>query len=134
LIVHWPRGIDAAGSLRRQVGHVIDIWPTLIELSGADDPHREDPAKTGQSLVRSFSDASTVDRTLWWSHEGNRALRQGDWKISVAGSDGSWELYHLDRDRAETNDLASQRPEKLNELRDIWQTMNDRHTERAQDR
>jgi arylsulfatase len=63
---------------------------------------------------------------LWWLHEGNRALRAGDWKIVSAGPKGDftaapWELYNLAEDRGETNNLASKMPEKVAELARFWE-------------
>ena len=58
-------------------------------------------------------------------HEKNRALRVGDWKIVAAGAKSPWELYDMRTDRAESNDLASQQPEKVREMEEIWKT----HTE-----
>ena len=56
---------------------------------------------------------------LWWEHEGNRAIRAGDWKL-VALKGGGWELYDLSRDRGEQNNLATARPEKVRELESLW--------------
>ncbi len=134
LIVHWPAGIHSSGELRSHVGHVIDLWPTLLDLANVGDRRPSDgPLRPGQSLVPAFSKDSPSARTLWWSHEGNRALRKGDWKISAAGKDGPWELYRLDEDRCETNDLSADHPEKLSELTAIWKTMNQQHTQMATD-
>ena len=58
--------------------------------------------------------------SLWWLHEGNRALRVGDWKIVAAGKDSPWELYDLEADRAETKNLAAEKPEKVRELAAMW--------------
>ncbi|MCA9165826.1 MAG: sulfatase-like hydrolase/transferase, partial [Planctomycetales bacterium] len=74
LIAHWPARIDDGGALRRTPGHVVDIVPTVLELAGvaavADLP--------GRSLVPAFTDDVAIARdSLWWSHEGHRALRQG---------------------------------------------------------
>ncbi|MFO0803917.1 MAG: arylsulfatase [Gemmataceae bacterium] len=92
-IVHWPKGIAAKGELRHTPGHVIDIVPTLLDLAGGR-ANPESPAAPGVSLVPLFKPDGRVKRDfLWWQHEGNRALRIGDWKIVAAGKDAPWELY-----------------------------------------
>jgi len=58
--------------------------------------------------------------SLWWLHEGNRALRAGDWKIVAARADSDWELYDLRSDRAESNNLAARFPEKVREMAAEW--------------
>jgi arylsulfatase len=125
LIAHWPQGIQARGELRRTVGHVIDIVPTILEVAGAsrfttwnDKPV---PTPPGRSLRPAFASAREIARDdLWWSHEGNRAIRVGDWKLVAAGRDGPWELFDLGTDRTETNDLAEKHPAKANELAQRW--------------
>jgi arylsulfatase len=69
-----------------------------------------------------FAKDGTVTReSLWWLHEGNRALRVGDWKIVAAGKESPWELYDLRSDRSETRDLAKEKPEKVRELAAVWE-------------
>jgi len=68
---------------------------------------------------------------LWWEHEGNRALRVGDWKVVAAGKDGPWELYNLGEDRTETRNLAGMHPEKLRELVRRWEARRDEFYELA---
>lgn len=58
--------------------------------------------------------------TLWWLHEGNRVLRAGKWKIVAAGKNNPWELYDLELDRAESENLAAMKPEKVRELAELW--------------
>ncbi len=130
LIVHWPSGIKARGQLRRQSGHVIDIWPTIMELTGAPESVVDAPAKPGRSLASAFASDIDQPRLLWWAHEGNRALTDGDWKISAV-RDGPWELYRIESDRSETNDLAETEPEKLNQLIVKWNDLNDQLAELA---
>ncbi len=106
LIVHWPRGIAAHGELRHDPGHVIDLVPTALEITGAHRPAsfngKPVPAPPGKSLVPAFAHDGTVKHEdLWWQHEGNRALRQGDWKVVAAGEGAPWELYNLAVDRTE---------------------------------
>jgi arylsulfatase len=124
LIAHWPAGIKARGELRRTPVHLIDIAPTLLELAGATKPttlrgHAVPPAP-GRSLLPAFAKEISLPRDfLWWEHEGNRAIRAGDWKL-VALAKGGWELYDLSRDRGEQHNLAAARPEKVRELEALW--------------
>ena len=125
LIAHWPAGISARGELRRTPGHVIDITPTLLELAGAapgsNRPPEGAPRRPGRSLAPVFGKETAVNRDyLWWLHEGNRALRQGDWKIVAAKGD-PWELYNLARDRCETKNLAAKEPGKVSEMAAAWE-------------
>jgi arylsulfatase A-like enzyme len=125
LIAHWPRGIAPRGELRRQPGHVIDLAPTLLAAAGIKKPEswlgEPIPPAPGQSLLATMQGSDTNDeRTLWWMHEKNRALRAGDWKIVAAGIDAPWELYDLAKDRTETNNLAAQEPERLQTLIQQW--------------
>lgn len=125
LIVHWPKGIAARGELRRNPGHVVDLAPTILEVAGAKTFAKWNgepvPSAPGLSLKPVFSQDNTVKHDyLWWYHEGNRALRVGNWKLVAAGEDGPWELYNLENDRAETNNLIDARPEKARELEEIW--------------
>ena len=83
------------------------------------------PPLPGKSLVPAFArDGSVTHDAIWWEHEGNRAIRVGDWKL-VAAKDQPWELYDLATDRTETRDLAAQQPEKVRELAGRWQRMHD---------
>ena len=130
LIVHWPRGIAARGQLRHDPGHVIDLVPTVFEAIGASRSKTWDgqpvPAPPGKSLVPAFARDGAVTRDdLYWEHEGNRAIRVGDWKLVAAGKTGPWELYDLANDRTETRDLARERPEKVRELARRWQEHHD---------
>jgi arylsulfatase len=123
-IVHWPAKITDKGNWRRTPQHVIDVVPTVLELSGASfSTHADRPASPGQSFARVLgADANNANRPLWWLHEGNRAIRVGNWKL-VAARDEPWELYDLSVDRCETSNLASQRPEKVHELANTWEAL-----------
>jgi arylsulfatase A-like enzyme len=125
LIVHWPRGIAARSELRHTPGHVIDLVPTILEAAGGQrlQPWQGQPVPPapGKSLLPLFGrDGTVVHDSLWWLHEGNRALRVSDWKIVAAGKDSPWELYNMSSDRSETNNVAKARPEKVRELAAIW--------------
>jgi arylsulfatase len=123
LIVHWPKGIAAKNQFRNQVGHIIDLMPTLVAVSGAKYPKdRAGNAVTpveGTSLVPAFADQAIGRGALYWEHEGNRAMREGDWKlVSLAGK--PWELYDLGKDRVEMKNLAATMPEKVKEMASMW--------------
>ncbi len=135
LIVHWPQGIAARGELRHTPGHVIDIVPTVLELAGVARPAQCDgdpvPPAPGRSLVPALANDVEIPReSLWWLHEGNRAVRVGNWKL-VAAKDDPWELYDLRTDRAEQHNLADKMPDKAKELAQIWQTQADQFSELA---
>jgi len=137
LIVHWPAGIQDIGTFRHQPGHLIDIMATCVALADANYPTQvEDRAITpmaGKSLVPAFTNQPIAREALYWAHEGNRAIRQGKWKL-VAGADydsfrwwgteevpaDAWELYDLEADRSEQNDLASAYPERVEQMSNLW--------------
>ena len=126
LIAHWPAGITSHGAFHHQVGHVMDILPTCLELAGAHYPeeniHGPVQPLAGESLAPCFQSDTTRERTLFWEHMGNRAVRQGDWKLVADGSGGSWELYNMAEDRTELNDLAARNPEQTATLEKLWRT------------
>ena len=109
---------------------MIDLWPTILELAGVK-PAAAHGKRQGISLVPAFTGAKPEPRTIWWSHDGNRALRDADWKISFAARSGEWELYDLSSDRAETENLARENPAKLESLKRRWSELNQRHSEMA---
>jgi arylsulfatase A-like enzyme len=126
LIVHWPKGFSARGELRHNAGHVIDLVPTILDAVGgkplANWQGAPVPEAPGESLVPAFAKDNSVARDyLWWWHEGNRSIRQGNWKLVAAGADAPWELYDLRNDRSESEDLAENHPEMVNRLAKLWQ-------------
>jgi arylsulfatase len=125
LIAHWPKGIAARGELRSEPGHLIDVLATCVELAGAKYPADATPFE-GKSLLPAFAGKPLGREALFWEHEGNRAVRAGDWKL-VAKDNRPWELYDLSKDRIEAHDLAATRPDKVKELSAAW----DRWAKRA---
>jgi arylsulfatase len=126
LVVHWPAGASAKNELRHDPAHLVDILPTVLELAGGKLPTEWNgikvPEKPGTSLVPAFAnDRALGQRTLWWLHEENRAVRVGNWKLVSEKRRGHWELYDLSKDRCETHDLGAEYPDKVSELNAAWQ-------------
>ena len=122
-IAWFPKQIKASGTIVKGTAHLIDIAPTFYELAGAKYPATfngvTSHALVGKSLVPLLTGKATeVNRgePLFWERAGNRAVRKGDWKLVSTFPSYQWELYDLSTDRGETKDLASQRPEIVNEL------------------
>jgi arylsulfatase A-like enzyme len=118
LIAHWPRGISSKGELRNQPGHLIDIAATCLDLSGAQYPTSATPLE-GRSLRPAFANRPIEREAIFWEHEGNRAVRKGDWKL-VAKHAQNWELYNIAKDRVESNNLAASEPEIFDELKKLY--------------
>ncbi len=132
-IISYPKGIDQsiAGTIRDDsYGHVIDIMPTLVELSGAKYPTKRAgykvPAMEGVSLLPLLSGESMPsDRAIIMEHEGNKMCRKGDWKVVQEYSATNWNLYNLKDDPTEMNDLATKNPSKLKEMMDEYKKLAD---------
>jgi arylsulfatase len=127
LLVHWPRGLARRGELCHDVGHVIDIVPTLLELTGgpAPDTHNgvKAPPPPGRSLIPCFTRDSAATRELFFKHSGHRALRSGDWKLVAPAEGNGWELYNLADDRCESHNLAQQYPDRVQTMSARWQQL-----------
>ena len=123
LVVHWPAGISAAGELRDEPTHLIDLMATALDVGEAEYPeefagNRIVPLE-GVSMVPAFDGQSLGREAIYWEHEGNRAVRQGKWKL-VAKDRGPWELYDMEADRTETRDVMAFYPEKGRRLIEMY--------------
>jgi arylsulfatase len=124
LIVHWPAGVKARGQWRNQVGHVVDVMATLVDITGATYPQERAGVATqpmaGVSLRPAFANQPLArNAPLFFEHDGSRAVRDGDWKL-VSAARGDWELYHIAMDRTELNNLAARHPDKVQALAARW--------------
>lgn len=114
LLAHWPAGISRQGELDYTPGHVIDLMATAVELADATYPANVKPME-GRSLAPLFKGGKIEREAIYWEHEGNRAVRVGDWKI-VADHNKSWELYNIAQDRSEQRDLSKQEPDRVQQM------------------
>ena len=131
LIAHWPAGINSAGTIRHEVGHLVDIMATAIELSGATYPSKLRDTETlppeGVSLASVFAGNDRPTRApIYFEHEGNRAVRDGKWKLCAKSPRGKWELYDMQKDRVEANNVAATFPEITKRLVTQWEVWAER--------
>ena len=148
LIVYSPKLIKEKG-IRNQYAHLIDLFPTVLELTGIKQPetlngYKQDPLH-GTSLAFSINDKNAPSRhnQQYYCIFGNRAIYKDGWKASAAHhpntlelfkytgepantipndpANETWELYNLNEDFNERNDLAKKNPEKLKELKQLWE-------------
>jgi arylsulfatase len=122
-VVHWPRGLKNTG-ITHAIGHEIDVMPTCLEAAGVAYPAMSKagtapPPLEGKSLMPVFDGKPIAERSLFWEHEGNSAVREGKWKL-VSRFPDAWELYDMDRDRAEMHDLADEQPERVRKMADDY--------------
>ena len=124
MIIHYPKSLKNVGKIDRSVNHVMDIPATIIELAGATYPKtykgKEIYPIQGRSLVPLINGQKEKNRTLYFEHEGNRAVRDGKWKAVWTNYSKSWKLFNIDNDRSETADLAALHPEIVSRLNKQW--------------
>lgn len=121
-IVHWPAGLKARG-LTSGPGHITDFMPTLCALAGATYPKEREGVvmlpQEGISLLPAFNGEPLPKRQICIEHEGNRSVRDGEWKL-VALAAKPWELYHLATDLTEMRDLAASEPQRVEAMAAAW--------------
>ncbi|MCL2648036.1 MAG: arylsulfatase [Phycisphaerales bacterium] len=132
-IAYWP-GTIKAGTVSNQVGHLIDMMPTVLDVAGGSYP-REYKGQAilpmeGKSLLPIFKGIERpVHDMLFWEHEGNKAVREikgGEDLKLVQEFGGPWELFDMTADRTEMHDLSKARPEDVKRLSTAWQAWADR--------
>ena len=127
LIVHWPKGIHKKNEMRRSQGHIVDIMATCVALSQKEYPTVYNGNQIipyeGRSLLPLFEIDQAEERPLLFEHYGNSAIRVGKWKLVGKSmfnendvKEEGWELYDMEKDRSETNDLSRIYPDKVKEL------------------
>ncbi len=123
LIIHWPKKITEGGKLYTSPGYLPDLMATCVDLAEAEYPKafhgNEITPMQGLSLCPAFEGTMIERSALYWEHEENRAIREGDWKLVSKGPD-KWELYNVHEDRTETKNLLDEHPEMAAELMQHW--------------
>ncbi|PHR95540.1 MAG: arylsulfatase [Blastopirellula sp.] len=131
LIAHWPAHIEGGGNWRNTPSHLIDIMATCVDIAGAEYPksYKGNDIKPmeGKSLVPVFAGKQLKREALYWEHERNCAIRKGKWKLvgrNVLQPQGvpidKWELYDMEADRSELNNLATAKPQIVKEMHDMY--------------
>jgi arylsulfatase len=125
-IAQWPAGIPAErrGKIEKQPGHVIDLMATAVDLAGAKYP-KEFKGNAiipmqGVSLRPAFAGKPLSRKEpLFWEHEGNKAVRDGKWKLAQKWH-GEWELYDMEADRTELHNVIGEHPEVAEKMKAAW--------------
>lgn len=132
LIAHWPAAVGKEkdnGRFVREPAHLIDLMATCVDITGAKYPAEWIGKKIlpmeGVSLrpllaASAGNPASLPPRLLAWEHEGNRAIREGQWKL-VSLATAPWELYDMESDRVEMNNLAASQPGRVKDMSAKWE-------------
>lgn len=139
MVMHWPKGVKGNGSVRPQFHHVVDVAPTVLEAAGIPHPKVvngvEQRPMDGVSMLYSTSDPKAADRrkTQYFEMFGNRGVYHEGWVACTRHSipwvlaaqlpalnEDVWELYHVDEDFSQANNLAAKMPDKLKELQEVF--------------
>ncbi len=123
-IVHWPAGLGTQPRMCHSQAHVMDIMATLVEVTGAPYPQEHHGTAIqpleGESFLPALRGSSWQrERPLFWEHHGNRAVRDGQWKL-VQKEGAPWELHEMEADRTEVNDLAAAEPGRAQDLHAMY--------------
>jgi arylsulfatase A-like enzyme len=118
-LAHWPKGISNSGQVTA-IGHEIDVMPTCLEVAKATYPSASKAGVPtlpleGQSLAPLFHGDGLKERSLFWEHEGNCAVREGRWKL-VSRFPDAWELFDMEKDRTEMHDIADLHAEQVKSM------------------
>ncbi len=128
LVVHWPMGIEAKDELRTEPSHLVDLMATCLDVASVGYPETlgNNPLTPleGLSLRPVFQGQQLDRKMLFFEHEGNRALRIGEWKLVAKGRHGQdevkWELFNISNDRSEMHDLSAVEPERFQRMQKMW--------------
>ena len=143
LIAHWPAGLNInhngtrtgdftrkapLGPLCHEPSHLIDLMATALDLAGADYPAKRESGESlipveGVSLAPALKGGGLQrKKPIFFEHEGNRAVRDGKWKLVAKGVKGDWELYDMEQDRTEMNNLAAANPDIASRMARQYET------------
>jgi len=122
-VVHWPAGFRRRNAIERAPTHLIDLMPTIVQASGAQYPQqvgsREILPMAGRSFIPALRGERMPERTLYFEHEGTRAVREGRYKLTALRGE-AWKLYDMEHDRTELQDLAASQPQRVESLAKKW--------------
>ncbi len=124
-IAYYP-GVIKPGTVNHQAAHVIDLMTTSLDLAGVKYPesYKGVPVKPMEGIsLKPLLQGQKWEghKEIFFEHEGNRAVRQGEWKLVSEYPEGNWALYNMVRDRAELNDVSAEHPEKVKELKSLYE-------------
>lgn len=133
LIVHWPAVVQEGGRITEQVAHVIDLMPTFLDAAGVSHPRAFNGQRVarldGKSLLPVIEgEERQAHGALFWKWSRGRAVRRDGWKL-VGLRNQPWELYDIEADGTEVNDLAEEMPRKVEELEKLWNAWDARRVE-----
>ena len=104
---------------------MIDLMPTFLDAAQGSYPNSIEGTPSiplaGESLLPAFRGGTVAREAIYWEHEGNRAVRMGDWKLVALGTTGKWELYNIAEDRTEQNNVAARHPERVRAMAAAWE-------------